>query len=193
MVIKEFLAHVIVLLWLALGLFIGVQGMLILKIQEERTELRDRAASNDEFPNGIKYDNIIFRNKAELNYYVEIKGVKDQISWGAMVHFPSFLLLILTSCSFGLAGGAVLLIKKKILDKKTTNLSEVILFPLLSLMVGVIVLGIADVLPTLLVEGEGSIRPVTLVFLAFFGGLFVERFYKWTDHKFRAIFKSKEE
>ncbi|MFT5779181.1 MAG: hypothetical protein ACI837_002138, partial [Crocinitomicaceae bacterium] len=167
------------------GLSFGIQGVVLLKFQE-RKKIAQEA---EKFATPKKYKGVYYESKELLKIRYDIEGVENFFISKSMENYPSFLLLILTSCSFGLVGSALLLTKKIVIGRIIPEYKDALLLPVLGLLSGIIVLGFAELVPTLLIEGEGVIRPITLVFMAFFSGLFVEKFYAWTEAKFDAIFK----
>ena len=182
---RQFFAYLMVITWITTACTFGIQGIVLLNFKQQLNDAEDTPA----LKTPIKVDGILFEHKAEIKVYKNIKDLHGFFVFKSLVTYPAFLLLILTACAFGMLGSSVLIVKKVVLDKIPIEEINVWLLPLLGLMVGVIVLGIADLVPTLLVEGKESIRPITLVFMAFFAGLFVERFYAWVEANFKVIFK----
>ncbi len=178
------------------SLYFGVQGLLLLKYEEEFTTIKaiGENANFSDTTKIIKYDKHIFPNQAEFELYLKKETLERFTLWKSANGYPAYFLLIVTSCSFSLLGASVLMVRN-LLAKTPLTLRESVLYSILGLMTGIIILGIADIVPTILVEQtgvNGKIRPVTLVFLSFFGGLYIHRFYSWADSRFSVIFKSEE-
>lgn len=167
--------------WLCLSAVIGVQGIVLL----EMTERQNQAKNGLKLEDPIIIDEIYFLTNEEAIVYAEIQSLSDFFFIKALSQYPTFLLLILTSCAFGILGCCVAMIKSAVLDKERVSNVHMGLLPLLGLMVGIIVLAIADLVPVLFTEGSGTIRPITLVFLSFFGGLFIKQFYPWLERRFK--------
>lgn len=178
------------------SLYFGIQGLLLLKYQEEFMEIK-AVGENANFSDSTKivtYNDFIFPNQAEFELHLKKVALERFTLWKSANGYPAYFLLIVTSCSFSLLGANVLMVRK-LLAKAPLTPKESILYVILGIMTGIIILGIADIVPTILVEHsgpDGKIRPVTLVFLSFFGGLYINRFYSWADSRFSVIFKSEE-
>lgn len=191
-------AYLITTLFIGISasLYFGVQGLLLLKYQEEYMEIKaiGENANFSDTTKIVKYDGFIFPNQAEFELHLKKVALERFTLWKSANGYPAYFLLIITSCSFSLLGASVLMVRK-LLAKTPLRPKEAILYSILGIMTGIIILGIADIVPTILVEhagAEGKIRPVTLVFLSFFGGLYIHRFYSWTDSRFSVIFKSEK-
>lgn len=176
------------------SLYFGSQGVLLVKYSEEvsiESELKAVTESTDlSKEDYFKVRNgIIFKTAEEYNTYLKGQELIEFIHFCPMLRFPSFFLLMITSISFSLLGTTVLIIRKELNDKQH-NFREALLYSVLGLVSGIVVLGLAELVPTLLIKTEGEIRPVTLVFLSFFSGLYIDRFFAWTDKRFGNIFNS---
>lgn len=190
--------YILMILVISIGgsLYFGVQGLLLLKYQEEYLEIK-AIGENANFSDKtkiVKYDEYIFPNQAEFELHLKKEALERFTLWKSANGYPAYFLLIITSCSFSLLGASVLMVRK-LLAKIPLTPKESILYSILGIMTGIIILGIADIVPTILVENssaDGKIRPVTLVFLSFFGGLYIHRFYSWADSRFSVIFKTEE-
>jgi len=179
------------------SLYFGVQGLLLLKYQEEFTTIK-AVGENANFSDKtkiVRYNGFIFPNQAEFELHLKKEALERFTLWKSANGYPAYFLLIITSCSFSLLGASVLMVRK-LLAKISLAPKEALLYGILGLMTGIIILGIADIVPTILVDHagtNGNIRPVTLVFLSFFGGLYIHRFYSWADSRFSVIFKAEED
>ena len=170
--------------WILLSCSFGIQGVVLLNLQEKHNTAKENSVAIE-----IEVDGILFTNKADLIIYNDLKNLTEFFIFRKLLDYPPFLLLIITSCSFGLLGTCFYLIKQVSVQKVPIEELSIMLTPLMGIMAGVIILGIAEIVPTILVSESDSIRPITLVFMSFFAGLFIDKFLEWTEQKFSIIFK----
>ncbi len=104
---------------------------------------------------------------------------------------PSFFGLILTAMCFGMIGSLISILLRIVGDQYTKP-GEVkyISEPVLGLFTGLCVLGISYVLPTILVSKSDTLRPITLMFLALFFGIYSKNFFEKLASLFPKFFKS---
>jgi hypothetical protein len=178
--------------WVSIGLYFGTQGLVLLELDERYNETYESAKFDtvQVFFDGDQ--RMEFWYEGQKSLYLDQKSIKEVFTVSFLEFCPSFLLLILTACAFGLAGSSMSIAKKKVIDKVPIEQQDVIFTPLLGLMVGIVVLGLAETIPTILMSGTGTIRPIVLVFLSFFAGFFIENFLAWFENRFQKMLEKKK-
>ena len=182
--------YLIVAAWLLSGAYFGSLGVVTLDIAERWEQIK----AGDPLPVEKQY---VFDDEMMM-YPGQDKLVAEQLqlnkmpAFRALNHLPEYLLLILASCAFGAMGATMRLVKKEAVDKVKFSVLNAVTFGALGLMVGMFILGVAQVVPAVLQTGEGEIRPVTLVFLSLFAGFFIESFLAWLEQKFNGYLTEKE-
>lgn len=169
-----------------IALYFGTGGYIIL--QNEQLYEKVKTLENKE----VEYQGITFYNKETMNAARE-QGLIICVYPYAM-KIPSFLSFLFTAVSFGIIGalGKVIndTIQQKVKIKDTHNL---ILIPLQGGIIGIIILGISYTIPIILTNENVSLKPITIVFLSLFGGIFYLNFYDWFTHIINKILFSKED
>ncbi len=175
-------------LWALLGLFFGISGISRVKLEEDLQALQAKKDELSKKQIKLELDGVPFTDEYSYEYYTTINPYVSLFPWFFKV--PSIIGIISTAMSFGLLGAIgniiLLLTKKEI----TINEAKVWSNPILGIFIGIAVLGLSYILPNLLVVNSGTIRPFTLMFLAFFCGLFSQRFLEILSNFFSKFFKS---
>ncbi|NMM47759.1 hypothetical protein [Marinigracilibium pacificum] len=163
-----------------IALYTGTGGYLIL----QNEQLYEHAQTLEK--KVVRYGKVCFDNKEVMKAALE----QDKI---AMVYpyalkIPSFLSFLLTAISFGIIGayGNIIndTIKHKRQFKDTQNL---LLVPVQGGIIGIIILGISYTIPVILTNENVSLKPITVVFLCLFGGIFYLKFYDWIISKINKV------
>jgi hypothetical protein len=93
---------------------------------------------------------------------------------------PSVLNFIITAICFGIIGSIGKIINDSIKNEtilhKKTNL---LLIPCQGGIIGLIILGVSYTIPVILTSDNITLKPITVVFLSLFSGIFYENFYQW--------------
>ena len=184
----KFLPIVILAFWLLTGLYMGIGGLTRAKLDDTLLNLEQDKEKLVKDTVNIIYDGLDFSIQYELQYYREAESVEKIFPWALKI--SSFFILIMTALSFGLLGGVVSIIKEIVFDRKPLNDLQIWSLPILGLLTGFIVLGMSYLLPTVLVKNGGDIRPVTLMFLCLFGGMFARSLFEKLTAYFNKMFLS---
>lgn len=110
-----------------------------------------------------------------MNLWKENEKSKDIFPF--ITYLPEFVGNIFTACFFGLIGGVISILKKIAWENNLPEHTKFISIPLLSFFTGIVVIGLYTIIPNILLTGENKIRPLTLLFLSLFGGLYSIQFY----------------
>jgi hypothetical protein len=182
----KILPVIVLLFWGISGLYFGVAGLTRAKLDETLLQLdQDREVLVKDTIN-MELSGVALENRYQLKYFMEISSTEKVFPW--VMSISSFMSLILTSFAFGLLGAIIHLLKEIALEEKDVNATRVYSIPLLGMFSGLIILGISFILPTVLVKGAGEIRPLTLMFLSLFGGLYVSNLHDKLSGYFGKLF-----
>ncbi|MGQ1788513.1 MULTISPECIES: hypothetical protein [unclassified Saccharicrinis] len=168
------------------ALYIGSGGYIIL----QNEQLYEKANTLEK--KEVTYHGIKFYNKETMNAAREQELIISVYPYAMKI--PSFLCFLLTAISFGIIGalGKVIndTIHKKTKFKDTPNL---LLVPIQGGIIGIIILGISYTIPIILTNDNVSLKPITIVFLSLFGGIFYLNFYDWFAHMINKVLFSKDD
>jgi hypothetical protein len=90
---------------------------------------------------------------------------------------PDIIILLLTCCSFSLLGSYILIARGFALKKRKVFAAGHPAMIVSSFMTGLVVMGLSYLLPLLLINEGGKVRPFTLMFLSLFGGMYSNTLY----------------
>lgn len=175
----------ILILFLIIALYFGIGGLIILENDLKYEKAKTLEKKEVYYNNKIK-----FHNKEVMNAAIQQDHILKIYPYAKQL--PSAMSFIITALSFGMIGsiGKVIndSIKNKVRLSETINL---LLIPLQGSIIGLIILGISYVIPLLLTSDDVSLKPITIVFLCLFGGIFYLDFYNWLEEIFKKmIFKN---
>lgn len=188
------------LFWFLIGIYFGVSGLVY---GEEKKDLNAVVTLNSETTDSGKikkeiiddgdveviqkyiYDGIIFTDRGLVDEYIKAKQLNSMFTW--LADFPELIILVLTSCALGAFGGVIRIVRQITFEGKKIEDTKYITIPFLGLLLGMVVLGISYLLPTILtVNDDIQISETSLVFFSLFAGLFSQSFLTWLDSKFQA-------
>lgn len=172
--------------WLLGSLALGTYGLMMLHFHED-IKKADQMVMED--TPRASYNGIQFDSKEHMKIYFKMARMDEGHLFKWISVLPEFLILMISACSFGLLGSASMVIREVVMGKGQLLWKNAVWIPVLGAVVGVVVLALATLVPTILVESSNGIRPVTLVFMSFFGGLFIRQFYAWAFNRFQLVFK----
>lgn len=184
---KSLFTYVVLISYLVVSLSLGVLGLVMLHYEDRLDALQNM---DDKEKSVVIYEGQEFDSLEALYIHLELEPMQSIAMWRTIEKYPAFLILVITSCSFGMLGSCIMVIRETALHGKELILREAIMFPILGMIAGLIVLAIAAIVPAILAEGSSTVRPPTLVFMSFFAGLFIREFYAWAEGRFQIIFKS---
>ena len=175
--------NVIISLMLIIALYFGSGGFIIL----ENEQKYERAIVLPE--KTAKYKGIPFYNKEVMLTAKEQELITKIYPYSKRI--PSTLSFILTAMAFGLIGSLSKLINQCLSDKtKLSETENLFLIPFQGALIGLIILGISYTIPTFLTNESGSLKPITVVLLSLFGGIYYKNFYTWLSSLIKkTIFK----
>ena len=190
----KYISPIIILLWFVLSIYIGCGGLTSLELTDENDRI-SKLVVDAKDTIAVKLNGLSFENKSAANIYAEEKEHDRKARLAASIfpwlNFPySFMGLMITSFAFGVLGGTISLLKGIALTNTNTENSKIFSLPLLGGGCGILILSIAYILPILIVSGETQVRPVTIVFVSLFAGLFTDKFFQWLASNFDKIFKT---
>lgn len=170
--------------WISIGAYFGSAGYTKLKIDE----LNNLGKSSGQ-GKSVSLGSITFQNPYFMEaYQEETKAVKYFPEF--FLSMPNILVFLITACSFGILGAQTFLVKRVAIDSELLINLKVVSVPLLGALTGIIVLGLATTVPVLLISGEAELKPITLIFLCFFGGFYNTKFFDWLNDTIGNLFSS---
>lgn len=182
--------------WTAYGLYIGIGGLSRLEFEERQKSVQQReyeqpsdSAMTWTYRDPVTEKYVSFATYEDLAAFAAIKSLSAWFPW--LFGIPSFLALVLAATAFGALGGVTGLAYQLAVPDPTTTRWDLQYFylPFMGFLIGLLVLGIANIFPALLTVESGRIRPMTLTFLCLFCGLFSSKFYGWMSGIFDNFFK----
>lgn len=185
--IRNKIAPICVLLfWLVSGIYFGVGGLVRANLDENLSSLdNDREALMAEEID-VTYDGLEFTDKYSLQSYIEVNSIEVFFPWA--IKISSFISLIITSLAFGLLGAIISLIKSVAFESASLETLKIWSIPTLGILTGLVVLGLSYLLPTILVTNGSGLKPITLMFLCLFAGMYSKQFYAKISSNFNKIF-----
>ena len=185
-VVAKVITKFTLLVWLIVGLYFGIAGLAKAKYDENIQEIENKKEKLMKESVDYKLDDLTFSNKYELLHYIEDKNVSKYFLWAQEI--SSFLSLILTSFFFGILGSISSIFKEIVYDN--VNISDIKIWskPLLGGLTGLVIFGLSYILPEILVNNSGSMKPITLMFLSMFGGMFTKEFQDKLSLYFNKVF-----
>ena len=164
------------------SLYVGLSGWAKINFDQSLTQ---KDVVDSKTSESVDYDNINFKNLAALRREREVERIRSFSPW--IESLPEPLSFVLASLSFGCLGGVLAAFRKILVQRGAIDLSLLGL-AFLSSFNGLLVLGISYVVPAALTANKVEIRPLTLLFLSLFAGLFSDYFFEWADKRVRALF-----
>ncbi|MEM8927772.1 MAG: hypothetical protein AAGC45_06180 [Bacteroidota bacterium] len=182
---------ILYLLWLILGLYVGIGGYVALDIEKRKAEAKISANLKMSEEKSAIVDQIDFKTEELARIYMDEKKSKKYFGF-IFKSLPKNMIYLFTAMSFGILG---------VISRVTKNLSidglelrskdvEVFFSPILGLMTGIIMLAISRIIPNILVGNSGEIEPLTLAFLSLIAGFCSKQFYNWLVSSGGKIFKN---
>ena len=159
-------------------LYLGSGGFIIL--QNEQSYEKAFTLERKE----VVYESINFYNKEVMIAAREQELIISIYPYATKI--PSFLSFLLTAISFGIIGALGKVINDSI--QNGTNFKDapnLLLIPMQGGIIGIIILGISYTIPIILTNENITLKPITIVFLSLFGGIFFLNFYSWITNIIR--------
>lgn len=177
-------------IWIIFALYLGLSGLCKLYVEEQVDKLdHDREALTKQVINRSVDGLPAFKNEYDYKNYMLISRYTNIFPLVDVI--PSFFGLICTSMFFGMIGSIVKILLR-LVRNEYTSVSEIkyLSEPILGLFTGLCVLGISYVVPTILVSKAEFIRPITLMFLSLFSGIYTDSFFEKLSSVFPTVNKS---
>ncbi len=160
-----------------LAFYIGVGGLgnedysnKLAALNNLKPEGSDTAALKEGL---IEYQNVLEMRRIEV---VEQHN-KFMRFYPWMEDLPDIISLLLTCCAFSLLGSYILIVRGFTVRKRKVDLAGHPAIILSSFLTGLVIMGLSYLLPLVLINEGGKIRPFTLMFLSLFGGMYSNTFY----------------
>lgn len=154
------------------ALYFGSGGFIVLE-NEQKHEKAITLQKKE-----VLYNNIRFYNKEVMESAKQQDLICEFYPYYQKI--PSALNFIITAICFGIIGSIGKVVNDSI--KNETILYEkknLFLIPCQGAIIGIIVLGVSYTIPVILTSENVTLKPITVVFLSLFSGIFYENFYQW--------------
>lgn len=132
------------------------------------------------------FDDMTFKSDADALKAKELKKAETFCGWIFKLPDPSATFI--TALCFGYLGGVLGVFKRTQMENLPLDLNST-WRPMFSMLSGILVLGLTYILPTVLSSGQAEPRPMTLMFLCLFAGVYNTEFYAWVQSKITTVFK----
>jgi len=174
-----------IIIWLLFGLYFGLGGLLKAELEEGINLLKLPLEDTKE---SVVYEGITFSSREALEMHLKIEKIILFFPW--VYYLPSIVVIVFTSGAFGALGGVTRIVKQLAIAKISISDIAVVSIPLFGFLIGILLLGIASVIPAALTASKVDIQPTTLLFICLFGGVYSEHVYKWLESQIKHIFQS---
>jgi len=132
-------------------------------------------------------DEQAIRDLKHVYWYYRVPG----FSYIAFITIlPYMALLFLGAGSGGSLGSVARIIIDHARNVKPIGESKFLSFPLLGFFMGIMVLSISYVVPSIFIKGESSLNIASIVLISFFAGIFSDGFYNRIQTLIERFFKS---
>ena len=154
-----------------------------------RVELDKTIAGTNDETERVVVDDVEFLNQQHYLKFERAQLLGDFYPWVFFL-FTHSGSVIVVFCA-GSLGSFLYILKSKVHDNKKLTDIPIFTLPILSGILGIMILGISWALPSLLTIPENSSPNLYIVmFLSFLGGAFHEKTYKWVEGVFPQFFKT---
>jgi len=185
----KLVAAIVMAIWLLGGLYVGVAGITKVssdEVLESIVQDRDKLVKDTV---NTTWNGQHVTTLYDLKYLREYTTLNSLFPWTQAI--PKFTAYLITAMAFGLLGSLIGLIRDVALTAGAVPDAKWFSKPLLGLLTGLVVLGLSYLLPTVLIKGNNEIRPLTLMFLCLFCGIFADKFYHSLASSFDKLIKNK--
>ncbi len=91
--------------------------------------------------------------------------------------FPNFINILIGSASFCIIGIMIFFLKKDLIDKEMVDIKYILLMPFLGILTSFVILGVSYLVPNLITQDPGKLKPIPLMMISLFVGIFLKEFY----------------
>ena len=170
-------------LWFCIGIYFGSGGYNYINVKQSKEKALH---SNDTIK--VTYDGVSYKNKETLVNTLEKEATVNL--YPLIEPLPTELWNLITIFAFGMLGSVVNLLKQIAIDNQKVEDLKYISLPLLGMITGFIIIGLAYIVPNTLATTEIELKPMSLMFLSLFSGFFTVKFYEYFSQLFAKIFKN---
>jgi hypothetical protein len=171
-------SYILLVLWSVLGIYFGVCTMVNEKLisqLEERSALPKSVGDTVEItiPGAGT-----FESKKAYELYLITKesfGWKAKVGW--TTKFPNMINLLIGSCAFCVIGVVISIFKMMLFDKLQVDDGYIVFAPFLGMLTGFVVIALSYLVPNILTQDVGKLRPLPLMMISLLVGIFIEEFY----------------
>lgn len=163
------------------AVYLALAGWVGVEVDAALREKKSSAA--DKIP--VKVNGIEWESEDDFWKNEIVRRARLIFPWGS--DLPKPVNLFLTAVSFGYLGGMMRVLYD--LSFRNSEIDNKTLYRLgLSSFSGLLILGLSYTLPSALTASDVSLKPITLLFLCLFAGLFSEQLLLWLQGQFEKMF-----
>jgi hypothetical protein len=169
-----------ILIWLIclLALYVGIGGLGNEDYKNKLISLNTNGpAIGDTVPvkeGLIEYPNVFEMKKIEI--IEQQNNFMQFYPW--LEKLPDIISLLFTCGSFSLLGSFLFITRNIISNRSKVSIIKYPAIVLSSLLTGLVIMGLSYLLPIVLINDGGKIRPIALMFLSLVGGMYSNTLYK---------------
>ena len=218
---KTSLSALIILFWLTCSMYICLGGLALTETIEDvriiesrvKTEIVRKITLNEfteNDPLDIALDIINEVNGIDTIYSVKLLSFEDEVAikdlsyvyWYCgfkgysnlkfLTILPYTILLFLTVGAAGVIGGVAKIIVDHVRNITPIKDSQYIAFPIFGFFMGIMVIAISYIIPSVFIRGDTHLNLTSLVLISFFSGIFSDKFYNWIIVNIERFLKQKE-
>jgi hypothetical protein len=170
----------IICLWTLLALYVGIGGWTAFELRTER-----RVAMMQPSGTSVTYRGAVYRSMDELAVELEDERAARWFPWIRTA--PKFLALSLSCFAFGALGAILRLIR--MLGTTDARPSTVATIPISGGLLGIVLLGLAYIIPSAIVQASDIVvRPISVFAICMLGGLFSDEVIAWIKSTLNKVF-----
>ena len=178
----KYLIGCLFIFWMSAGLYFGIGGIALMKINTATSE-KNKLSNND--TSKVVYEGITFKNTEAVRTYIDEQRIQK---FENLVPFfkgiPDYLALIITGSSFSLLGVLIRILLGIVYKRQSLTGINYFSEPLLGILTGIVVQGVASLVPIVLTGNTVEINAISLVFFCLFAGIYCEAFYDKVQNYF---------
>lgn len=156
----------------AIAIYFGTGGFIILQ-NEQNYEKAITLVEKE-----VMYQGIKFYNKEVMKSSKQQDLIYKFYPYAEVM--PATLSFMITAICFGILGAVGVGVNNSIIRGiKFREYKNLLLVPAQGGFIGLIVIGICYTIPVFLTNENTTLKPITIVILSLFGGVFYMNFYEW--------------
>jgi hypothetical protein len=166
------LRNLVVMAWIAAGLYLGLAGYLGTKLFETTSSVKVSSGVGY-----LSYGGLSFATKQDLQDYLLDETASRWFTW--LPDIPAEMMPLLACSAWGMLGAALTLLYFRLSPDKPGADGHVLLSPIFGALMALVVYFLAFLFPTVLTVGPHTMRAETIVALSIISGVGYRQVYQW--------------